>query len=291
MSNLSIFNFNSNSIRVIADDPINPLFVAFDVAKALGYSKPENAVARFCKKQSTTPKQGGGFLTIIPEPDLYRLIFGSKLKSAQKFQDWVFEEVLPQIRKTGKYDSSEYVTKEAYDREWNAATRLLKQRDEEIDRLKSIAPWSGLTSSHGAFINRVLMEIEARYPELNPLLRSRLQQRYQVRDIQLIPEEMFHDAIRFMENFVKSFLQLEQAPRLEDFTGKTQDEDLVNLLAFIHERIEFIENAEKALKASIDLAQPLLSQVEQSRYKTRDLKLYLKIHGNRLKDGIKFKES
>ena len=48
----------------------------------------------------------GGIQTvsIIPESDLYRLIMKSKLPSAEKFADWVFEEVLPAIRKTGKYD-------------------------------------------------------------------------------------------------------------------------------------------------------------------------------------------
>ena len=46
-------------------------------------------------------------INYILEPDLYRLIFGSKLESAQKFQNWVFEEVLPSIRKTGKYAPAE----------------------------------------------------------------------------------------------------------------------------------------------------------------------------------------
>ncbi|WKD48414.1 BRO-N domain-containing protein [Microbulbifer spongiae] len=72
------------------------------------YSKPENAIKRHCKHQTTTPKQGGGFLTLIPESDLYRLVFRSKLKSAEKFADWVFEEVLPAIRKTGYYSQGKY---------------------------------------------------------------------------------------------------------------------------------------------------------------------------------------
>lgn len=104
MNNLSVFNFNSNDVRVISVDHLNPLFVASDVAKALGYKKPENAIARHCKRKSTTPKQGGGVLTLIPESDLYRLTFRSKLKAAEEFTDWVVEEVLPSIRKTGKYE-------------------------------------------------------------------------------------------------------------------------------------------------------------------------------------------
>ena len=81
-----------------------PYVCASDVAKALGYEKPNNAINTKCK---ATLKQGIPIsgkiqeVNFIPESDIYRLIFGSKLKSAVRFQDWVFEEVLPQIRKTG----------------------------------------------------------------------------------------------------------------------------------------------------------------------------------------------
>lgn len=103
MANLSVFNFDSNEVRVISTDASNPLFVAHDVAKALGYKKPRTAIARHCKRQTTAPKQGGGFLTLIPESDLYRLTFRSRLQSAERFTDWVVEQVLPAIRKTGEY--------------------------------------------------------------------------------------------------------------------------------------------------------------------------------------------
>ena len=105
MSKSISFAFEGKSVRVISDDIFNPLFVAYDVATALGYKKPENAIARHCKRQATTPKQGGGFLTVIPESDLYRLVFRSKLESAEVFTNWVVEEVIPTIRKTGSYNT------------------------------------------------------------------------------------------------------------------------------------------------------------------------------------------
>jgi len=103
--NLSVipFDFDGAAIRVITDKLGDPWFVARDVADALGYSKPENAVARHCKAATTTPKQGGGFMTIIPERDLYRLVMRSKLPSAEQFEEWVVGQVLPSIRKTGQY--------------------------------------------------------------------------------------------------------------------------------------------------------------------------------------------
>ena len=97
------FDFGGSAIRVITDKLGEPWFVARDVADALGYSKPENAVARHCKAATTTPKQGGGFMTIIPERDLYRLVMKSKLPAAEQFEEWVVSQVLPSIRKTGSF--------------------------------------------------------------------------------------------------------------------------------------------------------------------------------------------
>jgi len=106
MTNLSTFNFNSKTaIRIIPND--NPLFVAVDVARALGYKNTVAAINKFCKgvaKHDTLLTSGGAQkFRVIYEPDVYRLIFGSKLKSALKFQNWVFDEVLPSIRQTGSY--------------------------------------------------------------------------------------------------------------------------------------------------------------------------------------------
>ena len=98
--------FEENAVRIIPDAE-KPLFVAKDVALALGYKEPEVAVRTHCKGGANyTPlstKGGQQEIRVIDEPDVYRLIFGSKLESAKRFQDWVFEEVLPAIRKSGGY--------------------------------------------------------------------------------------------------------------------------------------------------------------------------------------------
>lgn len=99
------------NLRVIMDEKMGePWFVAKDVADALGYAKTDDAVRRHCKhsKRMTALKQGGQrggaqFFTIIPEPDVYRLIIRSKLPAAEQFEEWVMEEVLPAIRKHGGY--------------------------------------------------------------------------------------------------------------------------------------------------------------------------------------------
>lgn len=90
-------------IRTIMVDD-RPWFVATDVARALAYTNPQKAIRDHCKgvNDSFTMDKRTPF-KIIPESDLYRLVLRSKLPSAEQFQDWVVEEVLPSIRKTGGY--------------------------------------------------------------------------------------------------------------------------------------------------------------------------------------------
>lgn len=82
------------------------LFCGSDVAKALGYAIPTKAVNTHCKGVSKmeAPTNGGvQQLLFIPEGDVYRLITHSKLPSAERFEKWVFDEVLPCVRKHGAY--------------------------------------------------------------------------------------------------------------------------------------------------------------------------------------------
>jgi prophage antirepressor-like protein len=86
----------------------NPWFVAKDIAKALGYVDEINAIKNHCCGVAIYHPIVDSIgrtqeVRIINEPDVYRLIIGSKLPAAVKFQDWVFEEVLPSIRKHGMY--------------------------------------------------------------------------------------------------------------------------------------------------------------------------------------------
>ena len=85
-----------------------PYFVGKDIANALGYANPHRAIREHCKgvNELFAPTNGGmQKIKFIPEGDIYRLIIKSKLPQAEKFERWVFDEVLPQIRKTGGYIS------------------------------------------------------------------------------------------------------------------------------------------------------------------------------------------
>ncbi|MEB0362607.1 BRO family protein [Citrobacter freundii] len=102
--------FESRAVRVVMKDG-DPWFIAKDVAEALGYKKPENAVAQHCEEAVNLPPVSGDSLDsrlkIIPESDVYALIFGSKLESAKRFRRWVAKEVLPSIRRSGGYIQGE----------------------------------------------------------------------------------------------------------------------------------------------------------------------------------------
>lgn len=106
MNSLQIFNSEEfGEIRTIEIDG-KPYFVGTDVAKALGYSNPRKAILDHCKgvtKRDTPTSSGVQSMSYINEGDLYRLIMKSKLPSAEKFESWVMDEVLPAIRKTGSY--------------------------------------------------------------------------------------------------------------------------------------------------------------------------------------------
>ena len=107
MNELEIFkNEEFGEIRTVEQNG-QIFFVANDVAKVLGYKNPSDATNKHCRNaimvwgsDSIGRRQE---FKMIPESDLYRLIISSKLPSAEKFEKWVFEEVLPTIRKHGAY--------------------------------------------------------------------------------------------------------------------------------------------------------------------------------------------
>lgn len=111
MNELKIFeNEKFGKVRTVIVDG-EPWFVGKDVAEALGFTNSRDAISTHVfledKGVATIDTLGGKQeMTIINESGLYALIFGSRLKSAKEFKHWVTSEVLPSIRKTGKYETN-----------------------------------------------------------------------------------------------------------------------------------------------------------------------------------------
>lgn len=115
-NNLTVFQHEEfGEVRTLTENE-KTLFCATDVAKALGYSNPRDAISRHCpsvvkrdawvqtsSKADGEPAMRKTEMSFIPEGDVYRLIVHSKLPSAVKFERWVFDEVLPSIREHGAY--------------------------------------------------------------------------------------------------------------------------------------------------------------------------------------------
>ena len=106
MNEIQIFNNpDFGEVRTLEENG-KVLFCGSDVAKALGYAVPRKALFDPCKGvlKRNIPTSGGiQEMSFIPESDLYRLVFSSKLPNAERFTDWVTEEVLPSIRRNGGY--------------------------------------------------------------------------------------------------------------------------------------------------------------------------------------------
>jgi len=107
MPELLPFHFGNHEVRVEVDSHNDPWWVAKDVCDILGLDQINRVMARLkpAEKGDTRIMTPGGIQTMrtVNESGLYRLIFRSDKPEAARFQSWVFEEVLPQIRKTGTY--------------------------------------------------------------------------------------------------------------------------------------------------------------------------------------------
>lgn len=108
MSNIIPFKFNSSTVRVITDDNGEPWFVAKEIAAVLGYSD----AFEMTKKLDEDEKQNlqiAGFgprgVTVINEAGLYSCILTSQKEEAKPFKRWVTHDVLPSIRKTGRFEA------------------------------------------------------------------------------------------------------------------------------------------------------------------------------------------
>ena len=145
MNQIQIFqNVEFGAIRTMSNEQGEPLFCGKDVALALGYKRPEDAMAQHLEIEDSVKHRvmdSNGKLrltTFINESGLYSLILSSKLESAQRFKRWVTGEVLPAIRKQGGYMVAKQgeSEKEIMARALEIVRSTIQRRDEEIARLQ-----------------------------------------------------------------------------------------------------------------------------------------------------------
>ena len=138
MNELQIFNNEEfGSVRTITKDN-KTYFVGNDVAKALGYSETAKAIRTHCKgvSEMDIPTNGGvQTMKMITEGDIYRLVIKSQLPQAEKFESWVFDNVLPSIRKNGGYIAGQETLsdEELMAKALLVANNKIKERDAIIE--------------------------------------------------------------------------------------------------------------------------------------------------------------
>ena len=177
---ISIFNFNNQAVRVEFKNG-EPLFCLTDVADILHIQNGKQS--RFSLNEAGVHKMyvshesGKKLTTFINEPNLYRVIFRSNKPEAVKFQDWIFEEVIPQIRKTGSYQTSgslktktalpNGLTLEQQDEIKKFHRELVQTAPKEKQAKLAIQLWSSVKSKFGVSYKEVASE---HYPEVLSLM-------------------------------------------------------------------------------------------------------------------------
>jgi anti-repressor protein len=125
------FEFDGRCVRAVANVDGDTWFVARDVAEVLGYQRARDAISQHCKgavKHRLLTEGGEQDVTLIPERDVYRLVMRSRLPAAERFEEWVVGEVLPQIRKAGQYSIGAHVPRTLAE-----ALRLAADQAERIE--------------------------------------------------------------------------------------------------------------------------------------------------------------
>ena len=139
MNKIQIFqNEQFGKVRIAMNENEEPLFCLADVAKALGYNRPADAVSQHCKGVVILPTPTNGGVQEMKygkESEVYRLTMKSKLPDAEKFQDWVCDEVLPSIRKHGAYMTQETLEKALTSPDFliQLATNLKEEKQKRIE--------------------------------------------------------------------------------------------------------------------------------------------------------------
>lgn len=227
---LDLFKFENHEVRTITDDSDTIWFVAKDVAESLGYKNTNDAINRHCDgvAQSYPIIDNMGRtqeVRIINEPDMYALVFSSELKSAKVFKRWVFEDVLPKLRKHGEYTKSDM---EAARQKWDAEKRQLELKNAktttqlidsklECDRLElanrnitDLLDTTDVTKKYNdgdreGVIDETISGLFTGYVDLYSQLSQRELERLNKQlDNSCVPEKLLYDLVKELPQFKSS---------------------------------------------------------------------------------------
>lgn len=221
MHEIKIFeNEEFGQIRTLVDEDGTILFCGSDVAKALGYGQPHKAIERHCRygMKRTIPHPQNINKNIemifITESDVYRLIMKSKLPSAERFEKWVCEEVLPSIRKYGAYVTAPKLAEIIANPE--SLELLLKQLLTETQKNKKLEQQLTVLAPKGEYYDRLIetemltnLRITAHELGIKPMAFTQflLDNKYVYRDThqKVLPYQPYvHEGVFVIKDFRKN---------------------------------------------------------------------------------------
>lgn len=234
---VEIFNNEEfGQVRTLVIDE-KPYVLANDVARALGYKRPADAISAHCKgsvKHRYLTNGGEQEAKFIPEGDIYRLIMKSKLPNAERFESWVMDEVLPTIRKHGAYMTNEVIERTLTDPDYliQLATALKEERqarlvaEQKIEEQKPLVDFANQVSDTTDLIDMNTMAKLLKDKNIN-IGRNRLFEFLRIKGILMKdnqPYQQYIDAGYFKVNeytYTNSFGQT-KTNRQTFVTGKGQ---------------------------------------------------------------------
>lgn len=165
-------NANGYTLRTVTDNDA-VYFVGKDVAEMLGYANTKDAISKHCrgvaKRYPIVDALGRTQeVRVITEPDFYRLVVNSKLPAAQEYEKWVFEEVLPAIRKSGAYvvTTGQETQEELIARALIAANEAMNRQKERLAALEAKANEQALElAQQDITIKQQALELEVTAPK------------------------------------------------------------------------------------------------------------------------------
>lgn len=213
MSNLQIFNFNSNPVRVELFDN-QPHFCLLDVCEIFEIQNSRRVQSQMLDPQGVrlayilAKDEKQRRTAFINEPNLYRIIFRSEKPIAKNFQNWVFEEVLPQIRKTGKYqvqpqqlalpEPEKKISFELTEKQWLRMASLWFALHNCLDVLDTVyKPLAALKSPYATTAYTHATE----YQTSLGIAQRLLEPLFKGFDVDPIDEPHFHLALKTLRNY------------------------------------------------------------------------------------------
>lgn len=242
-------NEEFGQLRTFIDLDGRPWMAGVDVARALGYKNPTNAVKTHCKankvvkhRMNNKLSNGNYEITFIEESNFYRLVIKSTLPSAEKFQDWVVEEILPSLRQTGKYEMREKSIEEdeAYrievikevakgDSHVNYLLKVLEEKEQELIKAKQSASVSnsGLIGFNmlSTFIGLRPNTLKAFLEDVDFGLDNYVYRRNDLGDV-FLDKYIIQDILKSIKNIVDNFIRNHPEYKTED-----GDKDFIDLVS------------------------------------------------------------